>query len=295
MPISLNRRHFLHLAGALPLLPVYGAWAGGKSDTPATLAALMRIEQELGGRLGVFVLDTGSGAQLSYRGDERFPLCSTFKVVLAAAILQRSMQDSTLLQRRIRYQKSDLISHSPICAQHLDSGMTVDALCAATIQYSDNAAANLLMKILGGPPAVTAFARSIGDRTFRLERWETELNSAIPGDPRDTTTPAAMVRTLQRTVLGEALNAAQRQRLQTWLLGNTTGGARIRAGVPAPWRVGDKTGTGAYGTAHDVAVLWRPQQAPLVLAIYTHHDDAQAPANNAAIARAARAVAHWQG
>lgn len=293
MPVCLNRRHFLHLAGALPLLPVLGAWATAPRDEHAALAELTHLEGELGGRLGVFALDTGTGTQLSYRGTERFPLCSTFKAVLAAAILQRSTQEADLLQRHIRYQQSDLISHSPICEKHLASGMTVAELCAATVQYSDNAAANLLMTILGGPQAVTAFARSVGDQQFRLERWETELNSAIPGDPRDTTTPAAMAQTLQRTVLGDGLGATQRQQLQTWLLGNTTGATRIAAGVPASWRVGDKTGTGAYGTAHDVGVVWRPHAAPLVLAIYTHHDEEQAPANNAVIARAARVVADW--
>lgn len=290
MSISHTRRRLVLAAGALPLLPVVGTWAAAQSNEHA---ALVRLERELGGRLGVFALDTGSSAQLSYRGDERFPLCSTFKAVLAAAILQRSTEETDLLQRRIRYLQSDLISHSPICEQHLAGGMTVAELCAATVQYSDNAAANLLMNILGGPQAVTAFARSVGDQQFRLERWETELNSAIPGDPRDTTTPAAMAQTLQRTVLGDGLGATQRQQLQTWLLGNTTGAARIAAGVPTSWRVGDKTGTGSYGTANDIGVVWRPQRAPLVLVIYTHHTDEQAPANNAVIARAARVVAHW--
>lgn len=293
MSISHTRRRLVLAAGALPLLPVFGSWADAERDDRAALAELAQLEQGLGGRLGVFALDIGSGAQLSYRGDERFPLCSTFKAVLAAAILQRSMQETDLLQRRIRYLQSDLISHSPICEQHLAGGMTVAELCAATVQYSDNAAANLLMKVLGGPQAVTAFARSVGDQQFRLERWETELNSAIPGDLRDTTTPAAMAQTLQRTVLGDGLGATQRQQLQTWLLGNTTGAARIAAGVPASWRVGDKTGTGSYGTANDVGVVWPPQRAPLVLAIYTHHADEQAQANNVVIASAARVVAHW--
>jgi beta-lactamase class A len=155
-----------------------------------------------------------------------------------------------------------------ITSKHLADGMTVAELCEATLQYSDNPAANLLMKQIGGPAAVTAYARSIGDTEFRLERWETELNSAIPGDARDTTTPSAMARSLHKLVLGDALPAAQRKQLKDWMLGNTTGATRIRAGVPAAWPVADKTGAGDYGTVNDIAVIWPPGKAPIVLAVY---------------------------
>jgi beta-lactamase class A len=146
--------------------------------------------------------------------------------------------------------------------------MTVAALCAATLQYSDNAAANLLLKVLGGPAAVTAFARSIGDATFRLDRWEPELNSALPGDPRDTSTPSAMARSLRALLVDDALPPAQRTQLRDWLLGNTTGDKRIRAGVPAGWRVADKTGTGARGTVNDIGALWPPERQPVLLALF---------------------------
>ena len=167
------------------------------------------------------------------------------------------------MQQRIKYQQRDLVTYSPITEQHVKDGMTVAALCAAAMQYSDNTASNLLMKILGGPEAVTAFARSIGDRQFRLDRWETALNSSIPGDRRDTSTPNAMGQSLQRLALGNALEPHLQAQLQAWLRGNTTGAARIRAGVPADWQVGDKTGTGDYGTANDIAVLWPPRRSPV--------------------------------
>lgn len=199
------------------------------------------------------------------------------------------------MQQRIKYQQRDLVTYSPITEQHINDGMTVAALCAAAMQYSDNTASNLLMKILGGPGSVTAFARSIGDRQFRLDRWETALNSSIPGDRRDTSTPNAMGVSLQRLALGSALEPHLQAQLQAWLRGNTTGAARIRSSVPANWQVGDKTGTGDYGTANDVAVLWSPQRAPVVVAIYTTQGEKDAKARNDIIASATRIVVDWLG
>jgi beta-lactamase class A len=213
----------------------------------------------------VAAFNTADSRQLLHRADERFPMCSTFKMMASAAVLAK---EPALLKKRIQYDKSDLLPNSPVSGKHVADGMTMAELCEAAIQYSDNAAANLLMKQIGGPAAVTAYARSIGDTEFRLDRWETELNSAIPGDPRDTTTPGAMARSLQKLVLGDGLPPAQRKQLKDWLLGNTTGATRIRAGVPADWPVADKTGAGAYGTVNDIAVLWPPGKAPIVLAVY---------------------------
>ncbi len=287
MNSPIHRRTLLLAASVLPLASACSAWPakGAQSSAQAQLDAL---ESASGGRLGLVALHTGTGARVAHRADERFAFCSTFKLMLCAAILARSANDGTLLAHRVNYSKGDIISNSPITEKHVGQGMTVAELCAAAIQYSDNAAANLLMKLLGGPPAVTAFARATGDDTFRLDRWETELNTAIPGDLRDTTTPAAMADSVQRLVLGNALGTAQRDQLQTWLLGNTTGAARIRAGVPADWKVGDKTGSGSYGTVNDVGVLWPPAGAPLVMSIYLTFPakDAQGPGD--VIASAAR-------
>ena len=258
---------------------------------------LVALEAESGGRLGVAVLNTANGTQLKYRADERFPFCSTFKALAASAVLKLSMSNSTLLQQRIKYTSKELISYSPITKQHVVEGMTVAELCAAAIQYSDNTAANFLIKLAGGPAGVTAFARSIGDTAFRLDRWETELNTAIPGDLRDTTTPLAMALSLQQLVLGNVLALPQKTLLQDWLKGNTTGAARIRAGVPADWQVGDKTGTGAYGTCNDIAVLWPPAhahhakiQAPIVLALYLTQQKKEAKPLDQVLASATRIV-----
>ncbi|MGY4531630.1 beta-lactamase class A [Pseudomonas sp. TE3786] len=286
---SLRRRTFLLAAAALPLLP---AWA---AEATEPRQRLKQLEGSFAGRLGVVALNTGNGEVLSYRGDQRFPLCSTFKAMLAGAILQRSTLTPGLLNERVSYRQSDLVANSPISEKHVQDGMTVAELCAATIQYSDNGAANLLMKLLDGPEGVTTFAHSIGDQHFRLERWETELNTAIPGDLRDTTTPLAMAHSLNRLVLGDALPAAQRQQLQDWLRGNTTGGTRIRAGLPATWQVGDKTGTGDYGTTNDVAVLWPPGKAPVVLTLYLTQNARDASPRNETLAAATRIVVDWLG
>lgn len=286
-----TRRRLLSGAAALP----FTTWSGAvrAERQAAAREQLQQLEAEFKGRLGVFALDAGSGEHLGHRADERFPFCSTFKMMLAAAVLGRSVREPQLLRQRLAYSKRDLVSHSPITEKHTGAGMTVAALCEATVQVSDNTAANVLMKRIGGPAAVTAFARSIGDQTFRLDRWETELNTAVPGDPRDTTTPEAMTRSLQALALGDALPALQRSQLQEWLQGSTTGAQRIRAGVPADWRVGDKTGTGDHGTANDIAVLWPPHRAPVLLTVYTTQPAQDAKPRNDVIAAAARIAAGW--
>jgi beta-lactamase class A len=282
-----HRRTLLLAASVLPLASACTAWSAktGQQEASAQLAAL---ESASGSRLGVVGFNTATGARVQHRADERFPFCSTFKLMLAAAVLERSAKEGGLLARRINYSKGDLVTYSPITEKNIATGMTVAELCAAAVQYSDNTAANLLMKMLGGPPAVTAFARSSGDDAFRLERWETELNTAIPGDLRDTTTPAAMAASVERLVLGNALGAAQRQQLKTWLLGNTTSTERFLAGVPAGWKVGDKTGSGSYGTTNDVGVLWPPAGAPLVLAVYLTFPEKDAKGRNDVVASATR-------
>jgi beta-lactamase class A len=290
-----NRRKLLLAAVSVPMVTIWTSWAIKGDAAISAQAQLAKLERTLAGRLGVFALNTANGKQLSYHGDEYFPMCSTFKVLLASAILKHSTQIDGLMQRRIKYQQSDLVTYSPITKQHLEDGMTVSALCAAAIQYSDNTASNLLMKILGGPGAVTTFARSIGDRQFRLDRWETELNSSIPGDRRDTSTPNAMGLSLQRLALGDALEPHLQLRLRIWLQSNTTGAARIRAGVPTDWQVGDKTGSGDYGTANDLAVLWPPRRAPVVVAIYTTQTEKDAKPRNDVIASAAQIIVDWLG
>ncbi|CAG2157782.1 Beta-lactamase CTX-M-1 [Cupriavidus yeoncheonensis] len=254
-------------------------------DAGAELAAL---ERRAGGRLGVLARHTGNGREVRHRAGERFPVCSTFKAILAGAILQRSAAMPGLLEQQVRYTRQDLVAYSPITEKHVAQGMTVGQLCAAAIQYSDNGAANLLMRRIGGPAGVTAFARSIGNQSFRLDRWETELNTAIPGDPRDTSTPADMAASLQALALDNALPAAQRRQLQDWLRGNTTGAARIQAAMPAGWQIGDKTGSGDYGTTNDIAVLWPPAGAPIVIAIYFTQAAPDAKWSNETIASAAR-------
>lgn len=282
---DLHRRRYLLAAASLPLAAC-SSWASGNASSEH--AQFAQLENAFDGRIGVFALDTNNGAHFAYRAAERFPMNSTFKAILAGAILERSARTPGLLRQRIDYGTQDLVTYSPVAQRHLATGMTVAEACAGAVQYSDNTCANLLMKLLGGPAAVTAFARTIGDREFRLDRWETELNTAIPGDARDTTTPEAMARSLQRLVLGDALPEAQRMQLRDRLLGNTTGAERIRAGVPADWQVGDKTGSGDYGSAHDIAVLWPPRRAPVVLAVYTTRRDKNAKARSDVVAAAAR-------
>lgn len=249
------------------------------------------VEQRFAGRLGIHAVDTGSGATVGHRGDERFLLASTSKAFIVATVLRRADADPTLLDRLIRYDRSALLEYAPIAEANVDTGMTVAELCEAAITYSDNTAANLLFDVVGGPAAVTGFVRGTGDAVTRFDRPEPELNeSAGPGDERDTTTPSAVVGSLRAVTLGDGLQPAGRDRLTGWLLANTTGDAAIRAGVPADWRVGDKTGTGSQGERNDIAVLYPPGRAPIVLAVYTAPADPDAEPSDTFVAEATRAA-----
>ena len=212
------------------------------------------IEARVGGRLGVAVRDAGSGLSFAYRGAERFPLCSTFKLLLTAAVLLRVDQEHERLSRVIRYGEAQLLEYAPVTrARVAEGGLSIGDLCAAAMTFSDNTAANLLLESIGGPVGLTRYLRSWGDSQTRLDRNEPTLNEALPGDLRDTTTPAAMLGDLETLLLGAALLPSSRDQLAGWLVANTTGHARLRAGFPATWRVGDKTGTGEHGPP----TMWR--------------------------------------
>jgi len=252
---------------------------------------ILSAEQRTGARIGVAAVDTASGKRLAYRSEERFPMCSTFKFLAAAAVLKRVDGGQQELDRFVSYDAKDILEYAPITKAHLkDGGMTLGALCAAAIEQSDNTAGNLLLDTIGGPTGLTNFARSIGDETTRLDRKEPELNSASPGDERDTTTPAAMCADMQRLLLGKLLSESSRQQLEDWLRQNETGSQMIRAGVPKTWTVGDKTGRCGNGATNDVAIIRPPASAPILVAIYSMGSASSAEDRTAIVAEAARAV-----
>jgi beta-lactamase class A len=254
----------------------------------ATARAFEQLERGFGARLGVYVMDTGTGQTVTYRADERFAYASTFKVLAAGVLLRRD--SDTDLNRAVTYRAADLQDYSPITSQHLSTGMTLRDLIAAAVQYSDNTAANLLLNQLGGPGALQNALHTLGDTTTHVDRGEPDLNNAVPGDVRDTSTPRALGTDLQGFVLGSLLPAGKRQLLANWLRGNTTGGRYIRAGVPAGWQVGDKTGNGGYGTRNDIAIAWPTTGNPVVIAIESDRGSPQAPSDDALIAQATKAA-----
>jgi len=261
------------------------------SPAPDLSNRFAEIERRYRGRVGVYVPASGTTAAIAYRADERFAICSTFKAPLVAAVLHQ--YPLAYLDQRVTFTKADITSPSPIAEQHVDTGMTVGELCDAAIRYSDNTAANLLLNRIGGPAGLTAYLRSLGDSTSRLDQAEPELNGNPPNDERDTTTPRAIAGVFQQLVLGDALPQEKRAMLIDWMARNTTGGKRIRAAFAADWKEIDKTGSGDYGRANDVAVVWSPAGVPHVIAIYTDMAaggyDAQP--DEAFVADAARIVA----
>ncbi|WP_062436436.1 class A beta-lactamase [Herbidospora daliensis] len=272
------------------------ALLSGAVTAPPTsaVADLRALETSFKGRIGLYAIDTATGKTIAYRSGERFPLASTFKAVLAAAVLDKKPD---ILGKRISIKKKDLVDYSPEVEKHVGSSMTVAALARAAVTKSDNAAANLLLKQVGGPKGLTRYFRGLGDHVSRLDRTEPGLNRWSPRELRDTTTPAAVGRDLRDLAAGDALDAGDRRIFTGWLVANETGDKRIRAGLPKSWRVGDKTGTGGtYGTANDIAIIWpKGSKKPIIMAIYTNRTDRNAAADDSVVARTATIAARGLG
>ncbi|PDT14395.1 class A beta-lactamase [Rhizobium sp. J15] len=280
MDLSLTRRMLIGSAFCLPALtlPVRAQETSGEGDDNVE-RRLAALEKRTGGRLGVSVLDTQTSITFGYRGSEAFPMCSTFKALAAGFALARVDKGDESLDRRVSYGKEKLVDYSPISEKHAGAdGMTIAELCEAAVTVSDNTAGNLLLESFGGPPGLTDWLRSIGDGTTRLDRTEPTLNEGRKGDPRDTTTPDAMLDTLGNLTLGSVLTETSCNRLIAWLVASTTGKERLRAGLPQDWKVGDKTGTGQNGSLGDIAVIWPPDRGPIVAAVYIA--EATAPAKD---------------
>lgn len=277
----MDRRSFMVTLVSAPFAT--SAWADEEG-----FAAL---EQRIGARLGVAVLDTGSGKRLAYRADERFPMCSTFKLPAVGAVLARADRGVETLARWFPFGEADLQEWAPVARQDLaKGGMSLGAACAAAIIWSDNTAANIVVKSLGGPAGATACIRAFGDPLTRIDRIEPELNTSIPGDPRDTTTPSAMLADLKALTLGHTLSEASRTRLVTWLINYRTRLPRLAAGLPADWKSAHKTGTGANGSTNDVAILWPPHRAPILAAAYCTGSSRPRAEIEAVLADAARLI-----
>lgn len=291
----MDRRAFL-VAGGTALVATSALAATRKIDGSRTLIAdslhdtIARIEAESGGRLGVALHDTGTGRRFAYRGNEQFALCSTFKLLLAGAVLARVQLGAERLDRPLPVRHSDVVANSPFAARRAGGTATVGELCRAMVVESDNAAANLMLAAIGGPAALTRFLRQIGDRVTRLDSAEPLLNDA-PGDQRDSTTPLAMLGSAERLLLGPTLAPAHRARLTNWTIECRTGLKRLRAGLPKGWRAGDRTGTGTHGTYNDVAIFWPPRRKPVLVASYLAGSNLETDAGHAIHAKVARALA----
>ncbi len=260
----LSRRTFVALASlGLPALV-----RGAPRRFSVLPAAAMRLESSNGGRLGIAMLDTATRERFGYRAHERFPMCSTFKFLLASAVLQRVDRGEETPERVLAIPAGPLLPHSPLTGPHAGGTMTVAGLCQAILTQSDNSAANLLLATIGGPAGLTSFARSIGDPVTRLDRTEPALNEALAGDPRDTTSPEAMALDLEAVLLGERLRRASREQLTRWMAACVTGLDRLRAKLPEDWQAVDKTGSNGAHTSNDIAVLWPPGRLPVIVTAY---------------------------
>lgn len=279
---------------AIPALHAFNAMATEASPVSdeALLQQLAALERRHGGRLGVAMLDTGSQRLIAHRGDERFAMCSTFKALAVACVLARVDRKQEDLSRLIVYGKEQLVPYSPITEKHTgEGGLSVGSICEAAVTLSDNTAANLLLDSLGGPQGLTDWLRTLGDQTTRLDRREPDLNENRVGDDQDTTTPLAILQTLRTLILSDTLSGPSHDQLVAWLVSNTTGDEKLRAGLPKGWRVGDKTGSGANNASNDIAIIWPAHRPPLIVTLYYTGSKASAEQINTLMADVGRLVA----
>lgn len=254
---------------------------------------LSNLEKFSQGKLGVYLIDPSAKQSFSYNGDERFPFCSTSKILVTAKLLQDSQSLPNLLDSKVDIKQTDLVNYNPITGRKVGMSMTVSELSMAALQYSDNTAMNLLLQKAGGIDAINKFARTLGDKDFLLSRNEPSLNTSIPGDIRDTTTPKSMANTVEKLTLGNGLINEKKNTLVTWMKGNTTGGASIKAGIPSTWVIADKTGTGDYGTTNDVAIMWTDKNKPLILVTYFTQFEKDAKPRKDVLSKAAKIVTSY--
>ncbi|ONI77798.1 class A beta-lactamase [Actinosynnema sp. ALI-1.44] len=292
--MQINRRTLLT---ALATVPLAGCGSNSAqtqpgatptSGVPAYTTDFAALEKRFDARLGLFAVDVTTRRTVGHREEERFAICSVFKGYAAGALLKANPLSSGFFKKTIKFAASDLVDGSPVTSTRVQSGMTVAELCHAAITRSDNTAGNQMLKLLGGPTKLTEFARSIGDPMTRLDRWETALNVVPRGTEQDTTTPSAIAKAYQMLVVGDTLGAPERQQLKDWLVANTTGGERIRAGLPPTWVTGDKTGTGSFAAANDVAVTWPSPDKPIVIAVLTDKAAEDAKYDSALLAEATK-------
>lgn len=258
------------------------------TDPPAYTEEFDRLAEEFDTRLGVYAIDTGTGEEIAYNADDRFAYASTFKPFVCGAVMEDRTVDE--MDEVVHFEESDLVPHSPITEEHVDSGITLMESCDATIRFSDNTAANLLFRELGGPEGLQDALRASGDEVTQVDRIEVELNEAVPGDGRDTTTPAQFAANLDEYVFGDTLEPEKQELLEQMLRENTTGDDLIRAGVPEDWEVGDKTGGGGYGTRNDIGILWPPEGEPILLAVMSTREVEDAEYDDAVVAEATEVV-----
>lgn len=280
------------LASMAALMPTLVSARTLTKTTPSIDQQFSALEAAHGGRLGVAVLDTQTGKSFGHRQHERFAMCSTFKLILAAAILHRVEQGTEHLDRMVPYSQADLLEYAPVTRAHVSDGaMNVSALCDAAVTLSDNTAANLLLASIGGPTGWTGYVRTLGDTVSQLDRNEPALNTATPGDPRDTTTPAAMLADMNKVLLGNVLPEPVRDQMKRWMIDCKTADTKIRAGLPAGWHAGNKTGSGDNGSTNDIAIIVRPGRAPILVTAYYTGSTAPAAARNGVLASVGRIVA----
>jgi len=288
------------LAGCAKVDPDDGGAASATTRPPTTTpdragpkivkadAAFAALENQFGARLGVWALNTAKSTAVAYNADQRFAYCSTHKVFSSAAVLKNN--PIAALDSVVHYTAADVVSNSPITQAHVDSGMSVRALCEAAIRASDNTAANLLFSQLGGTGGLQSLLGSLGDTTTKVSRLEPEMNEANPGDTQDTTTPQAWGSDLQKVVLGDVLPADKRAILVDWMVGNAATARLIRAAAPGDWKVADKSGSGEYGTRNDIAVLWPPGGDPIVMVVMSSRPNKDDKSDDTVISKAAAAA-----
>ena len=209
---------------------------------------------------------------------------STFKTLACAKLLADVEKELQSFDTSAVITKNAIITWSPVTEKLIGENISLKQACSATMIMSDNTAANIVLTGINGPEALTKFMRSIGDKVTRLDRIEPDLNEALDGDKRDTTTPNAIVKSLHSLLFGDVLSEPSKIQLKQWMIDNKVTGSLLRSVLPENWSIADRSGAGGYGSRGITAVVWSKMRSPIIISIYLTQTDASFALRDKAIA-----------
>ncbi|KTT83107.1 BlaZ-like penicillin-hydrolyzing class A beta-lactamase [Mammaliicoccus sciuri] len=260
------------------------------STADATTQDLKKVEDKYDANIGVYALNTATDEEITFNEDKRFAYASTFKAVSSAMLLEKTPHNE--LNNKVHVSKEDIVPYSPVLEKFINKDITIKKLIEATMLYSDNTANNMIIEELGGYKEVNKRLKSLDDKTTKPSRMEPELNIYDPKSNRDTSTPQAFGKTLNKLINDGRLSKENKAFLIDLMINNKSGDTLIKKGAPKNFKVADKSGQAiTYASRNDVAFVYpKGESKPIVLVIFTNKEGKTDKPNDKVVSETAKVV-----